>query len=174
MKQKTLLQNHRVIQLRRDWLSLVEPAAQSRRSPVRSDQAAQSFFQASLKSLQGSTELAQPLWSMSTTLLSSRGKMLLIPRLNLSYLNLLPLSLIHPIHTAVKSPAPSCQCSANADHPIASQIDFLAGLRLIRNLFDSPWPFKDDRQWPCFTPFSQHHWCCSVRPVELYEWRFLM
>lgn len=51
---------------------------------MRSDQAAQSFFQAHLKSLQGSTEPAQPLWATSTACLPSWGKMLLMSRLNLS------------------------------------------------------------------------------------------
>lgn len=66
--------------------------------------------------------------------------MLLISRLNLSYLNLLPLPLILPVRTAVKSLAPSSQWSTNAD-----QAEFLACLQLIRNLFDSPWPLKDNR-----------------------------
>lgn len=109
-------------------------------SSVRSDQAAQDFSQAHLKSLQGLTEPAQPLWATSTACLSSWGRMLHISRLNLSYL-----TLILPISTAVKSLAPSSQWSANANHPIACQVDFLACLQFIRNLFDSPWPFKDDR-----------------------------
>lgn len=102
-------------------------------SPVRSDQAAQGFSQAHLKSLQGLTEPAQPFWATSTACLSSWGRMLHIFRPNLSYL-----TLIIPISTAVKSLAPSSQWSANANHPIACQVDFLACLQFIRNLFDSP------------------------------------
>lgn len=125
--------------------SLVKPLAQSRRSPVRSDQATQGFFQAHPESIQSWTEPAQPLCTISTAWLSSWGKMLLISRLNFSYLNLLPLLLILPIWTAVKSLAPSFQWSTNADNPIASQTDFLACLQLNQKPLWFPMTFQ--RLW---------------------------